>query len=99
MKKTEKIMLLEKSVNWFREESIKLAKNLDKCKENNQQLNQELKEAIAEIEMWREAAKTLKWQNIVLKDTIGKLKSKTQIAKYEEHGRQKAKVEFDQALS
>ena len=39
MKKNEKINFLEKSVNMFREEAIKLAKSLDVCKEGAAKLS------------------------------------------------------------
>jgi hypothetical protein len=61
MKKNEKIQLLEKSVNIFREEAIKLAKSLDSCKEDVAKLSYQLKEANGEVNLWQESAKTMLW--------------------------------------
>lgn len=61
MKKTEKIQLLESSVNWFREESIRLANSLDKCKASQEKLSSELKNAKDDIKTWQESAQTLKF--------------------------------------
>ena len=49
-------------------------------------------------EGWQEEAKTLKYHNIVLRNTIKQLKSPQLINKYEERGRQLAEQEFKRLL-
>ena len=40
-----------------------------------------------EVESWKDEAKTLKFQNVLLRNTINQLKSPELIGKYEERGR------------
>lgn len=70
MKKSEKIKMLENSITWFREECIKMAATIDEQKNRNKKLNAQIKFANQEIGSWHEEAKTLKFQNVLLRNTI-----------------------------
>ena len=87
MKKSEKIKMLENSITWFREECIKMANTIDEQKNQNKKLDAQMKFAQQEIDSWHDEAKTLKFQNVILKNTINQLKSPQLIGKYEERGR------------
>ena len=52
-----------------------------------------------EVESWKDEAKTLKFQNVLLRNTINQLKSPELIGKYEERGRQLAEKEFKRLLA
>ena len=86
--------MLEQSIGWLRDESIKLAAQIDSLKENNKVQRANLQAAQEEIKNVNENAQTLQWHNIILKNTIQKLKSANQIAKYERKGYEKALKEF-----
>lgn len=94
MKKQEKIRMLEQSIGWLRDESIKLAAQIDNLKENNKVQRANLNVAHEEIKNVNENAQTLQWHNIILKNTIQKLKSPNQIAKYEQRGYERAVKEL-----
>jgi len=99
MKKSEKIRLLESSVTFFRAECMKMASTIDVLKVNNKRLTVWWKSAQAEVDAWHEEAKTLKFHNIILRNTVHQLKSPQLIEKYEERGRQQAKQEMKRLLS
>ena len=79
--------MLENTITFFREESIKMANTIDTLKKTTKTLKSQLNYAESEVTAWHEEAKTLKFQNVILRNTISKLKSPKLIAKYEEHGR------------
>ena len=99
MKKSEKIRMLENSITFFREECIKMARMIDKFKKRCSKLDNQLKFSRSETETWHDEAKTLKFQNVILKHTIDDLKSPHLIAKYEEYGRMQAEKEFKKLLA
>jgi hypothetical protein len=70
MKKNEKISMLENSITFFREECIKMAQTIDVLKTNNHTISVQLKTAKTESDGWYEEAKTLKFYNVILKNTI-----------------------------
>lgn len=53
LKKDEKLKNLEVSVVWLRNESIRLAGNIERLSENNKSLNDRLREAQDEVKVWR----------------------------------------------
>lgn len=61
---------------------------IDELKGCNKKLNHRCKFAESEVEAWHEEAKTLKFQNVILKNAINQLKSPALINKYEERGRE-----------
>jgi len=83
LKKDEKLKNLEVSVVWLRNESIRLAGNIERLTDDNKTLSDRLKEAQDEVKVWRAQAVNTKAYNIVLKETIEKLKSPALIEKYE----------------
>ena len=70
MKKSEKIRMLENSLTFFREECVKLASSIDVLKRRTKKLTGQLKFANAEIDSWHDEAKTLKYQNILLRNAV-----------------------------
>ena len=63
---------------------------IDELKAKNTKLTQRCKFAESEITAWHEEAKTLKYQNVILRNTINQLKSPSLISKYAEYGRTQA---------
>lgn len=88
MKKSEKIRLLEHSLSIFREGCIKMTNVIDELKASNKKLSQRCKFAESEVEAWHGEAKTLKFQNVILRNAVNQLKSPALINKYEERGRE-----------
>lgn len=87
MKKNEKIRLLESSITFFRDECIKMTNVIDELKLANKKLTNRANFAESEVMAWHEEAKTLKFQNVILRSTVNQLKSPALIGKYEERGR------------
>jgi hypothetical protein len=79
----EKLKNLESSVSWLRNESIRLAGNIERLTEDNKSVNMKLKESQEEVKVWKQQAVNTKAYNMVLKETIVKLKSPQLIEKYE----------------
>lgn len=71
----EKLKNLESSVSWLRNESIRLAGNIEGLTEDNKSLNMKLKESQDEVKVWKQQSINTKSYNMVLKETIVKLKS------------------------
>ena len=67
--------MLEHSITFFREECIKMAASIDSLKKKTKKQATQLKFANSETEAWLEEAKTLKYQNILLRSTVNQLKS------------------------
>ena len=82
----EKLKNLESSVTWLRNESIRLAGNIERLTEDSKSLSMQLKESQAEVKVWKAQAVNTKAYNLVLKETIEKLKSPQLIEKYERQG-------------
>ena len=99
LKKSEKIRMLESALALFRGECIKLAASFGSLKEKSRQQASDLAYARDEIASWKDEAKTLKFQNVLLANTINQLKSPQLIGKYEERGRQLAEQEFKRLLA
>ena len=75
-----------------------MAQTIDVLKTNNHTISVQLKTAKTESDGWYEEAKTLKFYNVILKNTINQLKSPQLIDKYQERGRQIAEKEFKRLL-
>ena len=99
LKKSEKVRMLEGALGLFREECTKLAASYGTLKEKSKAMASELTFVNEEIKSWRDEAKTLKFQNVLLRNTINQLKSPQLIGKYEERGRQLAEQEFKRLLA
>ena len=61
MKKNEKIRMLESSISFFRQESIKMATSIEVLKNRSQKLAKQLKFANEEKDSWHEEAKKIKF--------------------------------------
>lgn len=90
MKKDEKLKMLESSVKWLRDESIALASSIEGLKASNCSLVIQLRQSQEDTRSLEEKIKTIKNYNIVLKNTIIKLKSTEYIEKYVKVGRDMA---------
>ena len=75
MKKSEKVRMLESALSLFRGECTKLAASFGTLKEKSRQQTSLLTYAREEIVTWKDEAKTLKFQNVLLRNTINQLKS------------------------
>ena len=87
MKKDEKLKMLETSVKWLRDESIALASSIEALKANNHSLVIQLRTSQEDTQSLEEKIKTIKNYNIILKNTIIKLKSTEYMEKYVKVGR------------
>ena len=90
MKKDEKLKMLETSVKWLRDESIALASSIEALKANNRSLVVQLRTSQEDTRSLEEKIKTIKNYNIILKNTIIKLKSTEYMDKYVKVGRDMA---------
>lgn len=99
MKKSEKIRMLESALNLYRGECTKIGASFGALKEKSKKMSNELTFTREEVESWKDEAKTLKFQNVLLRNTINQLKSPELIGKYEERGRQLAEKEFKRLLA
>ena len=90
MKKDEKLKMLETSVKWLRDESIALASSIEALKANNHSLVIQLRTSQEDTQSLEEKIKTIKNYNIILKNTIIKLKSTEYMEKYVKVGRDMA---------
>ena len=75
MKKNEKIRMLESSIAFFRQECIKMATSIEVLKARAKKLTAKLKFAEEEKDSWHDEAKKIKFQNVLLRNTIEQLKS------------------------
>lgn len=99
MKKDEKIRMLEGSLGIYKSECMKMVATLDKLQKSQKSMITQHKFDLREIETWKEEAKKLKFQNVILHNTVNQLKSPQLIDKYEERGRQIAEKEFKRLLA
>ena len=90
MKKDEKLKMLETSVKWLRDESIALASSIEALKASNRSLVVQLRTSQEDTRSLEEKIKTIKNYNIILKNTIIKLKSTEYMEKYVKVGRDMA---------
>ena len=70
MKKDEKIKMLEGSLGIYKSECTKMVANLDKLQKSQKLMVTQHKYDTSEIEAWKEEAKKLKFQNVILRNTI-----------------------------
>ena len=70
MKKNEKIRMLESSISFFRQECIKMATSIEMLKTRTKKLTTKLKFSEEEKESWHDEAKKIKFQNLLLRNTI-----------------------------
>lgn len=90
MKKDEKLKMLETSVKWLRDELIALASSIEALKAKNCGLVMQLRTSQEYTQQLEEKIKTIKNYNIVLKNTVIKLKSVEYMEKYVKVGRDQA---------
>ena len=86
LSKDEKLKSLKELVDWFKVESIRLATNIEMLTEENKSQSLKLREAQQEVKVWQNAAEKNKAYNMILKDTIEKMKLPAFISKYEQQG-------------
>ena len=70
MKKDEKIKMLEGSLGIYKSECTKMVATLDKLQKSQKLMVTQHKYDTSEIEAWKEEAKKLKFQNVILRNTI-----------------------------
>jgi len=90
LKKDERIKNLETSITWLKNESVRLAGNIERLTDDKKDLTDKLKLKDEELKSWRAQAVNTKAYNMVLQETIEKLKSPALLKKYEMQGRLKA---------
>ena len=83
MKKDERIKNFETSISWLKNESVRLASNIEKLSDDKKDLTDKLKLKEDELKSWRAQAVNTKAYNMVLQETIAKLKSPALLQKYE----------------
>ena len=66
LKKDEKLKNLEASIAWLRNESVRLAENIEKLSDGNKELNDRLRLSHDEVKSWRAQAVNTKAYNLVL---------------------------------
>ncbi len=93
LQKNIKLDNLQNSVEWLRKECIRLATHIERLTQHNKALSSQYKEASTEVKVWHDQAVKAKAYNVILKETIMKLKSPAQLEKYERNGYQKGQQE------
>ena len=70
MKKDEKIKMLEASLGIYKSECINMVATLDKLQKSYKSLTIQHKYETSEISAWKDEAKKLKFQNVILRNTV-----------------------------